>query len=213
LSSRIRIGVLAIQGDVEAHSAMLEQVGVEPVRLLRAAQLDALDGIVIPGGESTTISKGIARLDLWQPLRDFCDSGRSVLGTCAGAILLARASENHPVPTLGCMDFSAARNAYGTQVDSFAAYVDSAGPAGPAEPAGPLGPTGPAGPADLEDLRCVFIRAPRFDEIGPAVEVLAEVDRVPVLIRQGALIACAFHPELTQDPRVHELMLEPARAA
>ena len=195
MGERVRIGVLAIQGDVEAHLTALEHVGACAERVLRASQLADLAGLIIPGGESTTISKGLTRLELWEPLRDFCRSGRALLGTCAGAILLARESENHPVPTLGLMDFAAARNAYGTQVDSFAATVDA------------------GGPTDLKDLRCVFIRAPRFHQVGPEVEVLARIESAPVLLRQGALIACAFHPELTRDPRVHELLLDAARSA
>lgn len=189
MSGRVRIGVLAIQGDIEAHFAVLERIGARPERVLREKQLCDLDGLVIPGGESTTISKGLTRLGLWEPLREFCDSGRPVLGTCAGAILLARESANHPVPTLGAMDFVAERNAYGTQLDSFAAPVDAG-----------------AAP-ELADLRCVFIRAPGFEAPGAGVEVLARVEGAPVLLREGALIACAFHPELTQDSRIHELML------
>jgi 5'-phosphate synthase pdxT subunit len=195
LSDRVRIGVLAIQGDVEAHLAALERSGAVPERILHHDQLDEVSGLVIPGGESTTISKGLTRLGLWDPLRDFCLSGRAVLGTCAGAILLAAECENHPVPTLGSMNFAAERNAYGTQVDSFAAPVDA------------------GGSPELEELRCVFIRAPRFQQVGPEVEVLARVEGAPVLLRQGALIACAFHPELTQDSRVHGLLLDSARAA
>jgi 5'-phosphate synthase pdxT subunit len=195
VSDPVRIGVLAIQGDIEAHFAALERIGARPKRVLREKQLGDLDGLVIPGGESTTISKGLTRLGLWEPLREFCLSGRSVLGTCAGAILLARESANHPVPTLGSMDFAATRNAYGTQLDSFAAPVDA------------------GGPRDLENLRCVFIRAPGFEALGPDIEVLARVEGAPVLLRQGALIACAFHPELTQDSRVHELLVDASRDA
>lgn len=178
-----RVGILAIQGDVEAHAAALARCGAEPVRVLHARELDALDALVLPGGESTTISKGVARLALEEPLRAFARSGRPMLGTCAGAILLAREVRNHPVPTLGVLDAIAVRNAYGTQVDSFAAPADAGGA--------------------LEGLRCVFIRAPRLEALGPAVEVLVRVDGAPVLVRQGNVFAATFHPELTQDARVH----------
>ena len=180
--------MLAIQGDVEAHTSAIARLGAEPVRVLREKHLADLDALVLPGGESTTISKGIARLGLAEPLRAFVDSQRPVLGTCAGAILLASESRHHPVPTLGAIDIVALRNGYGTQVDSFAAPADDDG--------GPF-----AG------LRCVFIRAPRLTEPGPEVEVLARVEGEPVLVRQGTRYACTFHPELTDDPRVHQLLV------
>ena len=162
-----RVGILAIQGDVEAHASALARVGAEPVRVLREKHLADVDALVLPGGESTTISKGIDRLALWEPLRAFAESGRPLLGTCAGAILLARESHNHPVPTLGVMDLVARRNDYGTQVDSFAAPADS-----------------DSGP--FAGQRCVFIRAPRLSELGPEVEVLARVEGEPVLVRQAS---------------------------
>ena len=184
-----RVGILAIQGDVEAHRRMLEGLGVEVCDVLSEGDLDAIDALVIPGGESTTIAKGIARLGLQEALQTRIAEGMPVLGTCAGAILLAREVENHPVPVLGAMDVTAVRNAYGTQVDSFAAPVDDDAAAG------------------LEDLRCVFIRAPRLTKPGSAVEVLARVDGLPVLMREGNVMAATFHPELTSDPRVHALFL------
>jgi len=183
------VGILAIQGDVDAHAAALRRVGAEPVAVLREKDLDALDALILPGGESTTIAKGLARLALYEPLREFARAGRPLLGTCAGAILLAREVCNHPVETLGVLDGVAERNAYGTQVDSFAAPVD------------------PDSDAAFAGLRCVFIRAPRLRTLGPSVEVLARVDGEPVLVRQGSLLAATFHPELTQDPRVHALLL------
>jgi 5'-phosphate synthase pdxT subunit len=183
-----RIGVLAIQGDVEAHASMLGRIGAEVVPVLREKHLADLDALILPGGESTTIAKGIDRLGLREPLRAFADSGRKVLGTCAGAILMSRESRHHPVPTLGLMDVVALRNDYGTQVDSFAASADP-------------GSEGFAG------LRCVFIRAPRLVEPGPELEVLVCVDGEPVLVRQANRLACTFHPELTEDTRVHELLL------
>jgi 5'-phosphate synthase pdxT subunit len=182
-----RVGILAIQGDVEAHASALVRIGAEPVRVLREKHLADLDALILPGGESTTIAKGIHRLGLREPLRVFADSGRPLLGTCAGAILLSRESRNHPVPTLGLLDVVALRNDYGTQVDSFAARSDPG--------------------STLPDLRCVFIRAPRLVEPGPGIEVLVRVEGEPVLLRQGRRFACTFHPELTDDPRVHELLL------
>jgi 5'-phosphate synthase pdxT subunit len=183
------VGILAIQGDIEAHEAALARLGARARRVLRDKDLDGLDALVLPGGESTTISKGLTRLSLWEPLRAFAGAGRPLLGTCAGAILLSRASRNHPVPTLGLVDVTAERNAYGTQVDSFAAQAD------------------PGAVPGLEGLRCVFIRAPRLVDPGPDVEVLVRVDGAPVLVRQGAVLAATFHPELTEDSRVHGLLL------
>ncbi len=185
------IGVLAIQGDVERHARALAATGARAVPVLREKDLDGLDALILPGGESTTISKGMDRLGLWEPVRSFAGSGRAVLGTCAGAILLAREVENHPVPTLGLLDAVAVRNAYGTQVDSFAALAD------------------PGAAPGFEGLRCVFIRAPCLTRLGPDVEVLVRVDGEPVLVRQGALLAATFHPELTDDPRVHAALVSP----
>jgi 5'-phosphate synthase pdxT subunit len=184
-----RVGVLAIQGDFEAHADAVRRADALPVLVRRAKELDGLDALILPGGESTTIAKGLDRLALYEPLRDFAASGRPVLGTCAGAILLASRVENHPVKSLGLLDVVAVRNAYGTQVDSFVSDVDP-------DPA-----------PGLEHLRCVFIRAPQLREPGPDVEVLARVDGAPVLVRQGNRIAATFHPELTRDPRVHRLLL------
>ena len=187
-----RIGILAIQGDVAAHARALERVGATPVPVLAEKDLDGLHGLILPGGESTTIAKGLARLDLYETLRFFVHSGLPVLGTCAGAILLAREVEHHPVETLHGIDAVAVRNAYGTQVDSFAATADAGAARG------------------LEDLRCVFIRAPRLKDLGDGVEVLVRVDGEPVLIRHGNVMAATFHPELTDDPRLHELLVRSA---
>lgn len=190
-----RIGIVAVQGDVEAHQRAAARAGAEGVPVLREKELDGVGALVLPGGESTTIAKGLDRLGLWEPLRAFARAGRPVLGTCAGAILLAREVEHHPVPTLGLLDVVAVRNAYGTQVDSFVATADR------------------GGAPDLEDLRCVFIRAPRLCRPGEDVEVLARVDGWPVLVRQGNLLASTFHPELSPDPRVHALLLAAGEGA
>jgi 5'-phosphate synthase pdxT subunit len=192
---RPRIGVLAIQGDFEAHAKALARAGSEAVLVREPKELDGLDALVLPGGESTTIAKGMERLGLYAPLRAFVEAGHPVLGTCAGAILLARAVENHPVPSLGLLDVVAVRNAYGTQVDSFIAPAD------------------PGGAPGLDGLRCTFIRAPRLRAPGPGVEVLARVDGEPVLVRQGNRFAATFHPELGDDARVHALLVAAVRAA
>jgi 5'-phosphate synthase pdxT subunit len=184
-----RVGILAIQGDYQAHGRSLERLGCEVVPVLRGRQLESLDALILPGGESTTIAKGLDRLGLYQPLREAAQAGLPILGTCAGAILLGRQVDRHPVPSLGLLDVTSVRNAYGTQVDSFAAEVD------------------PGAAPGLEGLRCVFIRAPRLRNPGSAVEVLARVDGSPVLVQQGRLLAATFHPELTDDLRVHALLL------
>ncbi|MBK7951240.1 MAG: pyridoxal 5'-phosphate synthase glutaminase subunit PdxT [Deltaproteobacteria bacterium] len=188
------VGVLAIQGDVEKHLAALERCGASGRRVLVPADLVGLSALVLPGGESTTISKGLDRHGLVEPIRAFAKAGGAVLGTCAGAILLARSSRNHPVPTLGLLDVEALRNAYGTQVDSFVAPADAS-----SRPA-------------WRGMECVFIRAPRLVDPGRGVEVLATVDSEPVLVRQGRRLACTFHPELTDDVRVHAALLELAKA-
>jgi 5'-phosphate synthase pdxT subunit len=177
----LRIGVLAIQGDFEAHAAALERLGAEPTAVRRPEQLAELDGLVIPGGESTTITKGIAAYGFDQPLADFVASGRAVLGTCAGLIVLDRAH-------LGLMDIEARRNAFGRQVRSFEADVEIRG----------LGE---------EPVRAVFIRAPWIERAGPEVDVLAELDGHPIVARERNLLVAAFHPELTDDLRLHAFFL------
>jgi 5'-phosphate synthase pdxT subunit len=166
-------------------------LGADSVLVRREKDLGGISALVLPGGESTTIANGLDRLGLYEPIEAWARSGRPVLGTCAGAVLLARDVENHPVRCLGLIDVVAVRNAYGTQVDSFAVMADE-------------------GP---EELRCVFIRAPRLRRPGPDVEVLARVDGWPVWVRQGQVMACTFHPELTDDLRVHRMLLERAAGA
>ncbi len=181
-----RVGILAIQGDVAAHAQALARVGAQVVRVRRDKDLDGLSALVLPGGESTTISKGLDRLHLYEPIEAFARSGKPILGTCAGAVLMAREVENEPVRSLGLIDVVAVRNAYGTQVDSFAA---------PAE-------------GEIPDLDCVFIRAPRLRRPGADVEVLARVGGWPVFVRQGRALATTFHPELTSDVRIHAMLLD-----
>ncbi|HKI23403.1 MAG TPA: pyridoxal 5'-phosphate synthase glutaminase subunit PdxT [Gaiellaceae bacterium] len=179
--SPMRIGVLAIQGDFREHAAVLRRLGAEPVEVRKADELDGLDGLVIPGGESTAIMRLARIYGLEEALRRF---GRPVFGTCAGMILLDR---DH----LGLMDVTVRRNAYGRQVASFEADLEVAG--------------------QDEPVRGVFIRAPRVADAGPGVEVLAELDGEPVLLREGRFLVASFHPELTDDPRVHELFLDMVR--
>ncbi|TFG95575.1 MAG: pyridoxal 5'-phosphate synthase glutaminase subunit PdxT [Myxococcales bacterium] len=184
--ARRSVGILAIQGDIEAHARALARVEADAVAVRHAEDLEGICALILPGGESTTISKGLERQGLYEPLEAFAKAGRPILGTCAGAVLLAREVENHPVRSLGLLDVVAVRNAYGTQVDSFAEVADS----------------------KLENLRCVFIRAPRLRRPGPEVLVLARVDGWPVFVRQGKILATTFHPELGDDPRIHGLLLE-----
>jgi 5'-phosphate synthase pdxT subunit len=183
------VGVLGIQGDIEKHLVALARLGARGRRVLAPRDLDGLDALILPGGESTTISKGLARLDLVKPIQEFAEAGGAILGTCAGAIVMSRTSRNHPVPTLGLIDVEALRNAYGTQLDSFVAPVDESG-------------------GNWAGMECVFIRAPRLGDLGASVEVLARVDGEPVLVRQDRRWACTFHPELTGDLRVHRALLD-----
>ena len=158
-----------------------------------AEALEACDGLIIPGGESTVMSRLCDRYSLWEPLRDRVSSGMGVLGTCAGMILLSKniegATHNFQQKTLGALDIDVARNAYGAQLDSFEADIDV--PSAGAEP-----------------LRAVFIRAPRITRVGDNVEVLASHNDVPVVVRQGRLMATAFHPEIAGDERLHRLWLD-----
>ena len=191
MSDRLRIGVLAVQGNFREHAAILRRVGAEPVEVRKPEQLGGLDGLVIPGGESTAIGRLIRLYGLEDAIRRF---ERPVFGTCAGMILLARdAIDGVPgQPLLNAVDILVRRNGYGRQVASFEADVDLAG--------------------DGEPLRGVFIRSPRVEQAGPGVEVLGELDGEPVLLRQGRYLVAVFHPELTDDTRVHELFLQLVRA-
>ena len=180
-----RVGVLALQGDFGAHLRMLRELGAEPREVRVPADLDGLDGLVIPGGESTTMTLGIAREGLAEPLRELARSGTPVLGTCAGMILLDR---DH----LGVMDMRCERNAFGRQIRSFEADLEIPGVEGP-------------------PVRAVFIRAPWMAEHGDAVKVLAAVDGHPVAARQDDLLVIAFHPEIAGETRLHGLFLERVR--
>jgi 5'-phosphate synthase pdxT subunit len=184
---RPRIGVLAIQGDYAAHAEALAEVGATPIEVRKREELSDLDGLILPGGESTTILKFLERGHLFEELRQFC-STRPAFGTCAGAILLAREVRNPPQRSLGLLDVVVERNAYGRQIDSSILFSDSKLPG--------------------EKLEMVFIRAPRIVETGPEVEVLAQRDGHATLVRQGKLMAATFHPELTSDRRVHRAFVD-----
>ncbi|HEY2861255.1 MAG TPA: pyridoxal 5'-phosphate synthase glutaminase subunit PdxT [Terracidiphilus sp.] len=188
-SKRPQIGVLAIQGDYAAHADALKEAGAEPVEVRNPEELASLDGLIIPGGESTTMLKFLERRQFFDALKEFAQS-RPTFGTCAGAILLAREVRHPAQKSLGALDAAVERNAYGRQIDS---SIWTAPTSLPGEP-----------------LEMVFIRAPRITEVGPEVEVLARRDGFPVLVRQGRLMAATFHPELSADRRVHRLFVETA---
>lgn len=190
---RIRIGVLALQGDVREHLAMLAAAGAEPVNVRRVSELAAVDGLVIPGGESTTIEKLLRSWDLFEPLRDRIADGLPVMGTCAGMVLLADRIANPASGQtgLGGLDITVRRNAFGRQVDSFEDDLDVTGLDAP--------------------VHAVFIRAPWVEQLGGNVRVLARTrDGHPVVVEQGALLAVAFHPEISADGRLHRLFVDRA---
>ena len=185
----MRIGVLALQGDFDAHRRRLEELGSKVALVRNPEDFDTLDGLVIPGGESTTFLKLLGEETLHK-LNEFVHT-KPTFGTCAGAIMLAREVENPRQPGLNAIDISIRRNAYGRQIDSTIVQTSST-----------LG---------KEPLEMVFIRAPRIDRVGEGVEVLARRDRDPVLVRQGRVMAATFHPELSDDPRVHAEFLKLVR--
>jgi 5'-phosphate synthase pdxT subunit len=187
-----RVGILALQGDFEAHSKALERAGAEPVLVRTAADLKSIDGLVIPGGESTTILKLLNFMDLKEPLREFARE-KPVFGTCAGAILLAKEVRNPEQESFGLIDLTVERNGYGRQIDSRVASIH---PGSDFEKRAGVG-----------DVEAVFIRAPIIRRTGPSVRVLAQYEGDPVLVEQGRHLVATFHPELTQDSRVHKLFL------
>jgi 5'-phosphate synthase pdxT subunit len=192
-----RVGVFALQGDVREHLAVLESLGARPLGVRRVSELEQCDALVIPGGESTTMFKLARTFDLFEPIRQRIKEGLPVLGTCAGMIMLAeRVEDGTPdQETLGGLDITVRRNAFGRQVDSFEGEVDFTGLDQP--------------------VHAIFIRAPWVEETGPEVEVLARIDHGPaagriVAVRQGSLMATSFHPEVGGDARIHRLFLEQA---
>jgi pyridoxal 5'-phosphate synthase pdxT subunit len=187
MSNTPRIGVLAIQGDYAAHAEALGLAGAEPVEVRKPEELTGIDGLILPGGESTTILRFLEKNDFLTRLREFCLT-QPVFGTCAGAILLSREVRNPAQVSLGALDAVAERNAYGRQIDSAILTAETELPGGP--------------------LEMVFIRAPRLTELGARVEVLAKRNDDPVLVRQGKVMAATFHPELSADGRVHRYFVD-----
>ncbi|MGB8030992.1 MAG: pyridoxal 5'-phosphate synthase glutaminase subunit PdxT [Terracidiphilus sp.] len=186
----LTIGVLALQGDYEAHARAFKSSGARTVLVRKAEELASLDGLVIPGGESTTMLKFLEKNRFFEALREFA-SARPVFATCAGCILLAREVLHPKQRSLGVLDATVERNAYGRQIDSTILTLPTEIPGGP--------------------LEMVFIRSPRITRVGDEVEVLARRDGFPTLVRQGHLLACTFHPEMTTDTRVQQLFLKMVR--
>ena len=190
--SRPRVGVLAIQGDYAAHADALTESGAIPVEVRKPEELDDLNGLVLPGGESTTMLKFLEKRGFFDVLKEYCRH-HPVFGTCAGTILLARDVQNPAQRSLGVLDIVVERNAYGRQIDSSILTTETSLPGGP--------------------LEMVFIRAPRIIQTGSAVEVLARRDDFATLVRQGNVLAATFHPELSSDRRVHKEFVETITAS
>lgn len=190
MSSAPTVGVLALQGDVREHAALLRDIGASTIEVRTVEDLERVDALVLPGGESTTIGFMLAEHDMIEPLRKRIDDGMGVLGTCAGAILLANdvagGADQDRWPRIGGLDATVHRNAYGRQVDSFEADVDVAG---------------------VGTMHAVFIRAPVIASVGPSVDVLATHRDEPVVVRQGSIIAATFHPELAAEGGLHRLLV------
>jgi 5'-phosphate synthase pdxT subunit len=182
-----RVGVLALQGDFEAHQRVLAAAGARAVQVRAPEELEGVEGLVIPGGESTTIGKLATAHDLLEPIRKRVEQGMPLLGTCAGMIVCAKKIVEGDQPLLGLVDIAVRRNAYGRQVDSFETDLEVRG----------IGP-----------MRAVFIRAPWVEEVGPDVEVLAVHAGRPVVVRQGRVMLASFHPEIVGDDRLHRLFLD-----
>jgi len=188
----VTVGVLALQGDFAEHESMLKRLGVDALEVRLPSDLQGLDALIIPGGESTTITRLIQTYDLFEPLREFARS-KPVWGTCAGAIVMARHATDLDRPTLDVMDIEVKRNAFGRQVDSFETDISIKGMEGP-------------------PLHAVFIRAPVIESVGEGVDVIGRLDSGEVVaVRQGRLLATSFHPELTEDPRLHALFVSMAK--
>jgi pyridoxal 5'-phosphate synthase pdxT subunit len=189
-----RIGVLALQGDVREHLAAVARAGGVGVPVKTREALESVEALIIPGGESTTVGKLLDRFELMEPLRRRAEAGMPLFGTCTGLILMAREIAGSEQPRLGLLDVEVERNAFGRQLDSFEADLEIPSLGEP-------------------PVRAVFIRAPRITRTGPEVEVLASVPEGAVLVRQGRLLGCAFHPELTDDARIHTWVVRMAAEA
>jgi 5'-phosphate synthase pdxT subunit len=185
----VRVGVLALQGDFEAHRKAIERAGAQAVEVRAAADLDRVDGLIIPGGESTTMLKLLDIENLLEPVRSF-GSRKPIFGTCAGAILLASEVLHPAQPSLGLMDLTVERNAYGRQIDSRIARIDLQG----------------------QSLEAVFIRAPIIRHVGPSARVLATYENMPVLVEEGPHLASTFHPELSPGSQVHQHFVDKVSA-
>jgi 5'-phosphate synthase pdxT subunit len=183
-----RVGILAFQGDVREHAAAISACGAAPASVRSVSELASVDALVIPGGESTTIGKMAVRFGLLEPMRSAIEEGLPTYGTCAGLILMAAAVTDGDQPLLGVLDVLVRRNAFGRQNESFETGIEVAG-------------FDSAFPA-------VFIRAPWIEKLGAGVETLAAIDGHAVMVRSGNLLATSFHPELTGDPRIHEMLIE-----
>lgn len=184
----MKAGVLALQGDFAAHARMLGRIGLDAVEVRQAIDLDQIGGLIIPGGESTTMLKFLAEESLSAAIVEFARSGRTVFGTCAGAILLAREVLSPSQPSLGLIDITVERNAYGRQIDSFIGEIDTR--------------------IDGDRMEAVFIRAPRITRVGAEVEILATHGSEPVFVRENNVMAATFHPELSGDERTHRLFVD-----
>ena len=191
-TSKVKIGILAVQGDFEAHAAMLEQLGAQTTEVRTPADLEGCDGLILPGGESTTQLKFLQEEGLAEQIVKFADRGGAIFGTCAGAILLAKDVKHPQQDSLNLMDMTVVRNAYGRQIASDVV----------------------SGPTTLkkEPLEMVFIRGPVIERTGPGVKVLAEYAGKPALVQRENIMAATFHPELTEDTTVHEHFLSLARS-
>lgn len=188
----MKIGVLAMQGAFREHKKVIEMLGEEAVEVRLPKHLTEIEGLIIPGGESTTIGKLLIRYRLMEPIIASAKNGLPIMGTCAGMILLAKDIQGYDQPRLGLMDISVVRNGFGRQVDSFEADL-------------PIEAVGKA------PFQAVFIRAPYIKEVAPQVGILAQINQKIVMARQGNFLACAFHPELTEDYRVHGYFLKMIR--
>ena len=189
----MRIGVLALQGAVAEHIRMIEQAGAEAVSIKKQEQLESIDGIIIPGGESTTIGKLMNTYGFIEPLRQFSQAEKPIFGTCAGLIIIAKEIADQEGAHLSLMDMKVARNAFGRQRESFETDLAFKGIA--------------------DDIKAVFIRAPLIEEVGAGVDVLAEYEGNIVAARQGHLLAASFHPELTDDERLHSYFIDMVKAS
>jgi 5'-phosphate synthase pdxT subunit len=184
----VKVGLLALQGDFEAHARAVRSAGGDPFEVRTTSELASADALIIPGGESTTIRKLATNYGLLEPLRQRARDGLPIFGTCAGMIACARTITDGDEAILGVVDIGVRRNAYGRQAQSFEADIDVTG---------------------IGEMRAVFIRAPRVERVGDGVEVLATHNGEPVVVREGSILLAAFHPELTADDRLHRLFFEP----